>query len=59
MRFVGRYLDEIDESELSDVVIKHVDDRLDCASRQLVIREKTHSGVTEITVSRVLTTPID
>ena len=59
MRFVGRYLDEIDEKELDLVIVKHVDDRLDTASRQLVIRERRLDGVTEITVSRVLTEPIN
>jgi len=59
MRFVGKYLDEISASELCDCVIKRLDDRLSASDRELVIRERRIGDVTELTVSRVLTEPIN
>jgi hypothetical protein len=59
MRFVGRYLDELTDAEREGLLIVRMDDRLKDFSRELIVRERCVDGVIEITVSRVLTAPID
>lgn len=57
MRYVGSYLDELNCEELGGVTVKRMESRVEGATRELVIRERDVDGVTEITVTSVLTAP--
>ena len=59
MRYVGKYLDELTETEREGLLVVRMDDRLKDASRELIVRERSVDGAIEVTVSRVLTAPID